>query len=493
MAPRSSSRPSSARPTSPLPPSFAPARPVPALFTTGPPSRAASAPTPAPLLGKSRPATAPAAGGLFSPQSKGLGLDLSEHSPALQRKIVYAGVVASSFATAADLLENLADLSVPLKQVERLTRQIGTERVAQRDRDVTDFQALPLARKFDAPGDVKPPDLAVIMVDGGRLQVRERTATPATPGPTEPEPGEEAAALKGFWREDKVALLLGMKSSVAAVDPCPEIPRGFLDVLRIPSLVRELGKVAARADEGAEDAKAALNEETRGEAAAYEAPGVEHRRVVASCRPWPELAVQVAQAARAAGMQGASRKAFVADGSANNWRLRERYFGSFVAVLDFIHALSYVYAAATAGRSFAAGWACYREWIDWVWQGEVARVIEALSQRQEEVGMPAVEEPETSVRSVVTGALGYLRNHAAKMKYDEYRREGLPITSSLMESAVKQMNQRVKGSEKFWCQQGAEAIVPLRADHLSDDAPLDEFWKHRQDTATGQRPYRRSA
>ena len=31
----------------------------------------------------------------------------------------------------------------------------------------------------------------------------------------------------------------------------------------------------------------------------------------------------------------------------------------------------YVFAAATAGRTFAAGWACYREWISWLWQGKV--------------------------------------------------------------------------------------------------------------------------
>src|SRR5262249_52423408 len=34
------------------------------------------------------------------------------------------------------------------------------------------------------------------------------------------------------------------------------------------------------------------------------------------------------------------------------------------------------------------------------------------------------------------------------------------------------------------------AIVPLRADHLSDDAPLEQFFQQRQANATGQRPYR---
>lgn len=76
-----------------------------------------------------------------------------------------------------------------------------------------------------------------------------------------------------------------------------------------------------------------------------------------------------------------------------------------------------------------------------------------------------------------------------QMQYAEYRRLGLPITSSYVESAVKQFNQRVKGTEKFWSERGAEAILQLRADHLSDHQPLDRFWQERQDRQTGQRPY----
>jgi hypothetical protein len=77
------------------------------------------------------------------------------------------------------------------------------------------------------------------------------------------------------------------------------------------------------------------------------------------------------------------------------------------------------------------------------------------------------------------------------MKYAEYRKEGLPIKSSLVESTVKQINQRVKGSEKFWAEQGAEAILRLRADQLSEGG-LDAFWQRRQAAATGQRRYRSS-
>jgi hypothetical protein len=50
-----------------------------------------------------------------------------------------------------------------------------------------------------------------------------------------------------------------------------------------------------------------------------------------------------------------------------------------------------------------------------------------------------------------------------------------------------------KLTEKFWSEQGAEALLQLRADQLSDDQPLDAFWQRRQEEATGQRRYRPAA
>ena len=75
------------------------------------------------------------------------------------------------------------------------------------------------------------------------------------------------------------------------------------------------------------------------------------------------------------------------------------------------------------------------------------------------------------------------------MRSDEYRREGLPITSSHIESTIKQINRRVKGSEKFWSSGGADALRQLAADYLSDTQPLTTFWRERTNQATGQRHY----
>ena len=53
---------------------------------------------------------------------------------------------------------------------------------------------------------------------------------------------------------------------------------------------------------------------------------------------------------------------------------------------------------------------------------------------------------------------------------------------------IKQINRRVKGSEKFWNSDGAEALLQLSADRLSETDPLTPFWRQRKSTS-GQRRY----
>ena len=109
----------------------------------------------------------------------------------MQQKITYAGTVSRSFAEGSELLGRLADLSASAKQVERVTRRIGAERVAERDAEVAAYQALPLVEKFAVPAGATAPDLAVVMADGGRLQILDRAAAPAAEAPP---PGGRPAA-----------------------------------------------------------------------------------------------------------------------------------------------------------------------------------------------------------------------------------------------------------------------------------------------------------
>ena len=235
-----------------------------------------------------------------------------------------------------------------------------------------------------------------------------------------------------------------------------------------------------------------LNDADQNTDAATTTPKPRVRTMVATREPAERFGEILAWAAWARGFAAAARKAFVADGASANWTIHKQWFSDYVAILDFIHALSYVFAAAMAGQGFRTGWEAYTAWIQKVWSGRVDEVIAALEVRQSELGAPEEADGETSPRRVVAEALTYLRNNKDRMRYDEYRKAGLPITSSHMESTVKMFNRRVKGTEKFWSEEGAEAILQLRADHLSETEPLKTYWENRQATATGQRRYRRS-
>jgi hypothetical protein len=60
-----------------------------------------------------------------------------------------------------------------------------------------------------------------------------------------------------------------------------------------------------------------------------------------------------------------------------------------------------------------------------------------------------------------------------------------------MESLVKAMNYRVKGTEMFWNDpDGGEAILQVRAASLSDDDRLSRHVRHRTGHAFTRRPKR---
>ncbi|MBV8267451.1 MAG: hypothetical protein JO252_14095 [Planctomycetaceae bacterium] len=422
---------------------------------------------------------------------------------------------------------NLARLKISEKQVERLTKRIGQERVDQRQSQVQAFLALPVTEKFAAPV-APPPDLAVVSMDGGRLQIRDRPSGDAVDSgaarpvaavgpasdaavagvarpvavaeaPAEARPVGSAPAAepspsevrRGHWREDKIGLLMTMTSAESAVDPCPTIPQTFINPLRIPKLVRELRKGCAPREDAVAESPETEGEDPL-ECPEYTPPTVRVKSMVATRHEAASFGEIVAAAAQARGFYGARRKAFLGDGAESNWAVRKRWFSDFVAILDFIHVLSYIFAAAMAGRGFGPGWEVYVRWISWVWQGHVLKVIKELEQRQADLGLPGRDESETSPRRVVAEALRYLKNHQDQMRYDEYRRLGLPITSSHVESTVKQFNRRVKGTEKFWSEEGAEALLQLRADYLSETEPMEKFWQEREVGATGRRCYRRA-
>ena len=305
------------------------------------------------------------------------------------QKVVYAGAQSRSFRQAHGALAALAELDVSEKQVERLTEQIGDERVAQRNQAVEAFLKLPLMAKVSSPLAVSP-DLAVVEMDGGRLQILDRAGPTSEPAPEqeptgddpayrdEPEcDGESARKDAGYWREDKIGVLIKMSSKESSEDPCPEIPEHFINPLFVGKLTREIhGSAAAVEQSSAAEVEAMKEEHAKGKHDWIPKPLV--RTVVATKEKAKRFAEFLAQAAWARGFAGARRKAFVADGASTNWAIHRRWFSDYTGILDFIHCLSYVFAAAMAGCQFTTGWNTYVAWITALWGGQVDTVISGL-------------------------------------------------------------------------------------------------------------------
>ena len=85
---------------------------------------------------------------------------------------------------------------------------------------------------------------------------------------------------------------------------------------------------------------------------------------------------------------------------------------------------------------------------------------------------PAPEPPDSlKNRKYVS----YLANNRDRMDDPRYRCQGLPTTSTLMESLIKEVSDRVQGMEKFWNNpEGANQILAVKAAALSDDGRLLE-------------------
>jgi hypothetical protein len=454
--------------------------------------------------GESHVTSASIAGRLFFPQSKDLGTDVDENvSPALLKKTVYAGAGATSFQQASRDLDELAEAQISAARVRRATERIGNERVRERDAEVARWQEKTLPQQQRSPID-EVPEVACVQMDGGRLQVWERGTEE-----DEEDQGEKKSEGSGatgdrpsektFWRESKVGICLSMTSEVSEQDPSPDIPQTFVDPARINRLAREIknastklpttsGPNAPEAKEHHKQLDGALEViEKEKQAIRYQAPKIVSRTVVATRQAVHVFGPILAATAWAHGFAGARRKAFLGDGSDTNWSVWRGFFSHYTPILDFVHAICYVYQAAMAGLPPEEAWSTYCQWAGWVWRGQVQLVIEALQARQKELGVPQRDDPESHPRHKIATTLGYLNNQKERMKYDQYRKNGLPITSSHIESTIKQINRRVKGTEKFWNEAGAETLLQLAADYLSTTQPLKQFWNRREEKATGQR------
>jgi hypothetical protein len=209
----------------------------------------------------------------------------------------------------------------------------------------------------------------------------------------------------------------------------------------------------------------------------YEGPHPIARSVLATMESWEQLGDHLSALADRRGYTHARDKVFVSDGATHLRSLRERCFPDAHFILDWSHATEHLHQDAVAG--FGPGPAA-EEWYerqkDRLWTGRLDRFfgnLDALCQRR---GPPPKKAPPSDPRRILATDLEYFRTNRAGLDYPTFRQHGWPTGSSIVESTVKQVGKRVKGSEKLWSLPGVEQTLQVVTHLVSEDGSWDRFW-----------------
>jgi len=209
----------------------------------------------------------------------------------------------------------------------------------------------------------------------------------------------------------------------------------------------------------------------------YQGPPPIARSIVATMDSWDRLGDHLSTLADQRSYTHAVDKVFVSDGATHLRSMRERCFPDAQFVLDWTHATEHVQQDAVAGFGpgpEADAWAEAQK--DRLWTGRLDSFFTSLEKLSQRRGAPPKKTAPSDPRRILATDLAYFRTNRAGLQYPIFRQHGWPTGSSIIESTVKQLGKRVKGTEKFWSLPGAEQTLQVVAHLASTDGSWDRFW-----------------
>ena len=160
------------------------------------------------------------------------------------------------------------------------------------------------------------------------------------------------------------------------------------------------------------------------------------------------------------------KKAFLGDGQRDLWEFRKQYFPGYEEVLDWMHASEYLWKAAYLFLPESSPEA--HAWVDRQQkrfrEGEVQKVIREIQRLARDGTIRGRARREEAGKIVA-----YYQSNRKRMRYDRYRRRGLPIGTGAVEGTCRYLvKDRMERSGMRWTVKGAQAILTLRGIYVSD-------------------------
>lgn len=151
----------------------------------------------------------------------------------------------------------------------------------------------------------------------------------------------------------------------------------------------------------------------------------------------------------------AKERAVVGDGAAWVWNVAEDVCPDGRQIVDWFHAVQHLAEAANTLYPDEGDAKKRQHWLntykEHLYMGRIHKITAALLRRQR------------------SDLAGYFETHQRRMQYLEFREEGFPIGSGVIESGVKQFKQRVTGAGMRWKADNANQMLVIRAAVLGND------------------------
>ncbi len=171
------------------------------------------------------------------------------------------------------------------------------------------------------------------------------------------------------------------------------------------------------------------------------------------------------------GWSRARKKVVIGDGAVWIWNLADQHFPGAIQIVDLYHARQHLWELSA--KLFLNQEQLRKRWmarcLDQLEAGKVAALVKTLRE---------VRPDSAELAKTVNNEAEYFERNAERMRYPEFRAQGLFVGSGVVEAGCKEViGSRLKRSGMFWTARGANAILALRCCRLSGS--FEDYWESR--------------
>jgi len=163
------------------------------------------------------------------------------------------------------------------------------------------------------------------------------------------------------------------------------------------------------------------------------------------------------------------------DGAVWIWNLADQHFPGAIHIVDLYHARQHLWELCA--KLFITDEKTRKRWL--------ARCLVRLEKGKIEALVKVLRDlrpANTELANLVTNEAEYFERNAARMRYPNFRAQGLFAGSGVVEAGCKTViAARLKCSGMFWTVPGANAIIALRCCRLSHR--FEDYWAVRSRAA----------